>query len=139
MAAYNKFNQFIADVNNEVHNFSTDTIKFYLTNATPLATNTVKANIAEITAGSGYTAGGEIIPIISSTQTGGLYELDVDQTPIVITATGGTVGPFRYLVVYNDTAASDNLISYYDYGSSITLQDTETLTVTPSDNLFTMS
>jgi hypothetical protein len=31
--------------------------------------------------------------------------------------------------MYNDTSASDNLIGYYDYGSSITLNDTETFTV----------
>jgi len=140
MAGYNKFHQFIADVHNGVHNLSTNTIKVYLTNAAPSqADDAVKADLAEITAENGYAAGGVTIPITTSTQTGGNYELDVDETPIVITAAGGTVGPFRYAVCYNSTPANNPLISFFDYGSALTLNDGEKLNITPSDNLFVSS
>jgi hypothetical protein len=139
MAGYNKFNQTIADVFNKVHDFSSDTVKAYLTNATPDSSDAVKTDVAEISAGNGYTAGGVALTVTSSTQTGGTYSVAVDTTPIVLTASGGSIGPFRYLVSYNDTAASDNLISYYDYGSAITVADGENFTITPSSTLFTAS
>lgn len=131
MATGNKFNQFIADVYNGVHNMSSDVIKAYLTNTLPVATNSVKADIAEIAAGNGYTAGGVTIPITSSTQTAGAYSL-VTGTDPVITATGA-IGPFRYVVFYNDTTADDRLIQWYDYGSEVTMSNVgDTFTIDAS-------
>ena len=138
MAIFNKFNQFVADEANGVHNLGSDTLKFMLTNTAPLATNSVKLDITEIAAGSGYTAGGSAVGITSSTQTGGTYSL-VPTADVVFTATGGSIGPFRYVVFYNDTPTSpvDPLISYYDRGSSLTLLDTETFTVDVQATLLT--
>lgn len=127
MAAGNKFNQYIADVYNGVHDFSSDTIKAYLTNTLPVAANSVKADIAEISAGNGYSAGGVTVPVTSSTQTSGTYSLVMGTDP-VITATGA-IGPFQYVVFYNDTAASDSLIQWYDYGSAVTMADGDTFTI----------
>lgn len=112
-----------------MHNLGSDTLKVLLTNTTPVATNTVKANLTEISAGNGYTAGGTAATITSSAQTSGTYKLVLGD--VVFTAAGGSIGPFRYAVLYNDTPTSpaDPLIGWYDYGSSITLADTETLTV----------
>lgn len=112
-----------------MHNLGSDTLKVLLTNTTPVATNTVKANLTEISAGNGYTAGGTAASITSSAQTSGTYKLVLGD--VVFTASGGSIGPFRYAVLYNDTPTSpaDPLIGWYDYGSSITLADTETLTV----------
>jgi hypothetical protein len=129
MATYNKISQFVADLNSKVHNMSADTLRALLTNTAPVATNTVKANLTEITAGNGYAAGGPAITITSATQTGGtLKEILADLT---ITASGGSIGPFRYVAIYNDTPTSpaDPLIAWYDYGSSITLADGESLTI----------
>jgi len=127
MAAFNKFQGFIGYLGLGAVNLNTDTLKVYLTNAAPSASlDDVKTDLAEITAGSGYTAGGD-----DSTNTyseaGGVGTLA--GTDIVWTAAGGSIGPFRYAVLYDDTHASDVLIGWWDYGSSITVLDTETFTV----------
>lgn len=138
MAAFNKFNQFVADRSNGVHNLGTDTLKVMLTNTAPVATNSVKLDITEIAAGNGYAAGGSTVAITSSTQTSGTYSL-VPTADVVFTASAGSIGPFRYVVLYNDTPTSpaDPLISYYDRGSSLTLLDTETFTVDVGATLLT--
>ena len=94
--------------------------------ATPDTGGTVKANLTEISAGNGYTAGGSTITISASSQSSGTYKLVV--ADVTITASGGAIGPFRYAVVYNDTAATDELICWHDYGSSISLNSGETFT-----------
>lgn len=111
----------------KVHNLGSDTLKVLLTNSAPVATNTVKANLTEISAGNGYTAGGTAATISSSSQTSGTYKLVL--ADVVFTASGGSIGPFRYAVLYNDTATNDELIGWWDYGSSITLASGETFTV----------
>lgn len=129
MAAFNKFDVFVENLAEKVHNLGADTLKVALTNSVPLATNTIFANITEIAAGNGYTAGGTATTISSSLQTSGVYKLTI--TDVVFTASGGTIGPFRYVVFYNDTPTSpvDPLIAYFDYGSSISLANGETFTV----------
>jgi len=123
MAAFNKFNQFVEDLAEKVHNLGADTIKVLLTNTAPVAGNSVKAELTEIAAGNGYTAGGTQATIASSAQTSGTYKLVLSD--VTFTAAGGAIGPFRYAVLYNDTptAPADPLIGWYDYGSSITLTD----------------
>lgn len=125
--AFNKFNVFVADRANKVHNLGSDTLKVMLTNTAPVATNAIKTDITEISAGNGYTAGGIALTGITSTQTSGVYKLVSTLDP-VWTATGA-IGPFRYVVLYNSTAASGNLIGWWDYGSSISLAISETFTV----------
>jgi len=129
MATYNKFQCFVEDVAEKVHNLGADSLRVLLTNTAPVATNTIKSNLTQITAGNGYTAGGPTPTISSSAQTSGTYKLVLADA--VITAAGGSIGPFRYAVLWNDTPASplDPLIAWWDYGSSITLLDTETLTL----------
>lgn len=99
-----------------------------LTNSAPIATNSVKGDLTDISAGNGYSAGGTAITITASSQTSGTYKLVGDD--VVFTASGA-VGPFRYAVIYNDTQSSPAkpLIGWYDYGSSISLANGETFTV----------
>ncbi len=124
MSSLNKFNVFVLDLSQKVHNLGSDQLKVALTNSAPVATNTVIANITEIS----YTfASTRNITTTSSTQTSGTYKLVL--TSLVITASGGAVGPFRYVVIYNSTPGSGNLIGWYDYGSAVTLQDSDTFTV----------
>jgi hypothetical protein len=129
MATFNKFHSFVEALAEKVHNLGSDTLKVYLSNATPSASaDLVKADLAEISAGNGYTAGGNQATISSSSQTSGTYKL-VLADPATWTASGGSIGPFQYAVLYNDTAANDELIGWWDYGSAVTLNAGETFTV----------
>lgn len=124
MATYNKFQAFVENVAEKVHNLGSDQLVVALTNTAPVATNTVLANITEIS----YTyCSSRNITTTSSSQTSGTYKLVL--ADLTLTASGGSVGPFRYIVIYNDTPTSpaDPLIGYYDYGTSITLNDPEFL------------
>lgn len=125
MAAFNKFNSFPEAVAEKLHNLQTDTLKIMLTNTAPVATNTIVANIVEIATGNGYAAGGPQATVSSSAQTAGLYSLIL--ADLVITASGGSIGPARYAVLVNATAGL--LIGWWDYGSAFTLATGETLTV----------
>ena len=125
MATFNKFNSFVEDLAEGVHNLATGQLVVALTNAAPIATNTVLANITQITYTNLSTRN---ITTTSSAQTSGTYKLVL--TDLVLTATGA-VGPFRYVVIYNDTPTSpaDPLIGWYDYASSISLATGETFTI----------
>jgi hypothetical protein len=122
MAAFNKFHCLLKDAFEGKHNFAGDTIKVLLTNTAPVATNTIRSQLIEITAQNGYPAGGLTLPVTSSNQTNGLYRVIVSD--ITLTATGA-IGPFRYIVTYNSTSGTNPLISWYDYGSSLTLNTGE--------------
>lgn len=127
MASFNKFQPFVENLAEKVFNLGADTLKVLLTNSAPAAANGVKSDLTEISSGNGYTAGGATASISSSAQTSGTYKLVLGD--VTITASGGSIGPFRYAVLYDDTAASDQLIGFWDYGSSITLADGESITV----------
>ena len=139
MAAAVKFQKFVRDLGLGVHNLDTGALKVYLTNAAPnAATHTVKADLADIAAGNGYVAGGADITGVYA-ESGGTGTLTA--TDVTFTATGGTVGPFRYAILYNDTPTSpaDPLIQYWDYGSAITLADGETFTVDFGASVLTLT
>ena len=116
-----KFNQFVEDLAKKVHNLNSDTLKIMLTNTAPVATNAIKTDITEISSGNGYTAGGTQAAFSSGAQASGVYKLVLSD--VTFTAAGGSIGPFRYAVLYNDTPTSpaDPLIGYWDYGTNITI------------------
>jgi len=130
MATFVKFQNFVEDLGKGVHQLHAagHQLEVYLTNATPsVSADAVKADLLEITNENGYTAPVDIQN--DYTETGGTGTLTgVD---VVITASGGTVGPFRYVVLMNTTPSSplDPLIAYWDYGSAVTLNDGETFTI----------
>lgn len=129
-SAWNKFQGFSEQFARGVHDFDAHTFKVALTNTAPVATQTTW-NVTDHpapAAANGYTAGGTATTISLSETTG---TTTVQGTQVVFTATAGGIGPFRYAVLYNDTATSpaDAAVAYFDYGTSITLGDTETLTV----------
>lgn len=123
MASFNKFNAFVEALAEKVHNLQTDSLKIALTNTAPNSGNAVLADITEIA----YTnLSSRAITVGSSSQVAGLYKLILND--LVLSATGA-VGPFRYVVLYNDTPAGKNLIAYWDYGSAITLSNGDTFTI----------
>ncbi len=123
MATFTKFQPFVEKLAEKAHNLGSDQLVVALTNSAPSAANGVLADITEIS----YTnCSSRNITTTSSAQTSGTYKLVLEDR--VLTASG-TVGPFRYVVIYNDTATNKELIGYYDYGSSITLNSGETLTI----------
>jgi hypothetical protein len=132
MAVYNKFQDYVEQLNKAVHNWSSHTFKAAFSNTSPVATNTVLADITQIATANGYTGGaggGVLLDSVTLTETTGTAKVTIADE--VFTAAGGSVGPLRYVVLYNDSATSpaDALVAWYDYGSSITLLDTETLTI----------
>jgi flagellar capping protein FliD len=132
MAAFNKFNQFVADLASGVHQLQTGTthvLKVALTNTAPTATNTVLANITEVANGNGYTTGGISVGTITGAQTSGTFKLTGGTDPVWTASGAGFTA--RYAVLYNDspTSPADPLIGWWDYGSSVTLAAGETFTV----------
>lgn len=129
MASYNKFLDYVEQVNKGVHNWSTHTFKAALTNTAPVNTNTVFADITEISAGNGYSAGGMTLDSVTLSEAAGTAKVTIADE--VLTAAGGSIGPFQYVVMYNDTATSpaDALVCWFDRGSALTLLDGESLTL----------
>ena len=128
MASYNKFQQFVQDLCEKVHNLSSDQVEVYLSNATPSASlDAVKADLAEISTGNGYT--GPQDTQNTGAEATGTYTLT--GTKVVITASGGSIGPFQYVVLQNTTPTSplDPLIGWWDYGSALTLLTGESFSV----------
>jgi hypothetical protein len=129
MAAFNKYFTFIDELSKAGHNLQTAVFKCALTNTAPTqASDTVwNTTVAPApAAANNYTAGGNSLTTSSATTTSGVFKLVLADT--VFTATAGGIGPFRYAILYNSSATNKS-VGYYDYGSSITLGDTETFTV----------
>lgn len=129
MATFNKFQPFVENLAEKVFNLGSDSLRLALTNTAPVNTQSVFDSVTNHpppAAANGYTAGGNTPAISSSAQAAGTYKLVLADT--TFTAAGGSIGPFRYAILYDDTAAADQLIGWWDYGSSITLLVGETFT-----------
>lgn len=135
MATFNKLNGFVEHLSEGTHNLGSNQLAVALSNtapgseSTPPTGSTAACILANVTQISYTNLSTRNITTTSSLQTSGTYRLIL--TDLVLTASGGSVGPFRYVYIFNDAATSpvDALIGYYDYGSSITLLDGETLTI----------
>ena len=143
MATYNKFNDFTEQQIIGTHDWDANTFKIMLVNSpAPVATNAVKADLTEISSGNGYPGTNTTTITVTGDDPSAGYTT-VKGTQVVFTASGGSIGPFRYAVLYNDTAASKNLVAWWDYGSAVTLQAGDTFTVkfdnTTPGTIFTLN
>jgi len=131
MAAFNKIQDYVEQLNKGIHIWSSHTFKEVFANGATVATNTVLADLTHLSTGGGYTGGaggGLALDSVTLSETTGTAKVTIADE--VFTASGASVGPFRYVTLYNDSATSpaDALIGWYDYGSSITLADGESFT-----------
>lgn len=126
MATFNKFNSFVEACAEKVHNLGADTLTVALCAAAnaPVATNTQLSQLTQI---SYANCSSRVITTTSSSQTSGTYKLVLSD--LVLTASGGNIATFRYVVIYNDTATNDELIGWYDYGSDVTITSGNTFTI----------
>lgn len=126
MATFNKFNSFVEALAEKTHNLGSDQLVVALCAAAnaPVATNTKLSDLTQIS----YTnLSSRNITTSSSAQTSGTYKLILND--LTLSASGGSVATFRYIVIYNDTATNDELIGWYDYGSDVTLASGQNLII----------
>ena len=118
MASYQKFNSFVEALAEKVHNLGADTLKIALSSVSPVAANSVLADLTQIS----YTnLSARTITTTSSGQTSGTYKLVL--ADLTLTASGGAVASFRYITIYNDTATNKELVGFYDYGAVVVMAD----------------
>src|SRR5687767_6267158 len=126
MAAFVKYECFSENLAEKVHNLDADQLNIALSNTAPnVATHTVRADITELATGNGYTQDTHDTTNSTSRAGGTTSVVGVD---VVMTASGGSIGPFRYVILYNTTATNDPLIGYWDVGTATTITDGNTFT-----------
>lgn len=114
-----EFYCFNTDLASKVHNLTADDIRVYLSNAAPSLTFVKKADLAEITIQHGYTGPVSVTPSNASADA----KFTLSGVYITISASGGGIGPFRYIVLFNNTPGTKPLIGWWDVGDSITIND----------------
>lgn len=142
MATFVRFHQFAEDLAKGVHNLATGDLRYVFSNDAPdAAADAVLADLtSRLGTAGGYDTAGIALTGTTAEQTAG--EVPVITDDLTFTPTGADVGPFRYVILYNNTPTSpaDPLIGYWDRGSSITLShvagDSVVLDADATDGLF---
>ena len=134
MVTYNKFNSFVEALAEKVHNLGSDTLKVALTNSAPAATMT---KLSELTGAIASPALDSVtLTVSSSSQTSGTYKLVLEDKTLTASA---DVGPFQYVIIYNDTHLDKPLIAWYDYSSEVTLASGDTFKLDFGTELFSLA
>lgn len=128
------FDSFMGFLGDGTIDLDSDTFKAVLTNTAPtLATDTVLTDITQISGAYGYSTGGVTLTGVAWTEvSAGVWRFDSDD--FEWEASGGSIGPFQYVPIYSDTAASDELVGRYDFGSALTVPDGSFFRVQPGTN-----
>lgn len=142
MATFTEPDILSEDIANKIHDFNSDTFRWVLSNTAPVLTSTfLLSNITQISTGGGYTqmsdGAGGLSTTLSFSRSG--QTTTVSGTQVVLTATGA-VGPFRYLILVNDTPTSplNPVVGWLDHGSAVTMANTDTYTI-PAGAYFTIN
>lgn len=136
MATFTKIDSFVENLAEKKIDLASASLTVALTNTAHTAGWDELADLTQVS----YTyCSSRVLTVGSSAQTSGTYKLVL--ADLTLTASGGTVGPFRYVYIYDDSSTGDKLIAYYDYGSSITLQDADTFTLNfdPTNGFLTLA
>jgi len=141
MARFIIFDKFPGNVGRGLIPLGSATLRAYLSNTTPdLINDQYKGDLAEISAGNGYTAGGVTLGSVTWQESAGSPQgvWVLDSADFQFDASGGSIGPFRYVVFYFLGSGSPNefLAGYLDYGSSQSITDGNSLLATVPDGLF---
>ena len=136
MANYNKFQCFVEDLAEGKHNLASDTLKVALSSSSNAPSASLDVKLADITTIASPAVDSVTLTVSSSSQTAGTYKLVLND--LTMTATGD-VGPFQYVIIYNDDATNDELIAWYDYGSEVTLASGDTFTLDFGTELFSLA
>lgn len=139
MAAFNKYNGFVLDLASKLHDMhtgTTDVFKVYLTNTAPAAGDATNSTTGDLSTANGYTAGGTTIGTITGSQSSGTFSFSGGTNP-AWTASGGSIGPFQYAILYNSTATRK--IGWWDYGTALTVTNGNTFTVSLASPILTIA
>jgi len=136
MATYNKFQCFVEDLAEGKHNLGSDTLKVAFSDASNAPSASADVKLGDITTIATTNLDSVTLSVTSSSQTSGTYKLVVDDKTMTAS---GAVGPFQYVIIYNDTATNDELICWYDYGSEVTLASGDTFKLDFGDQLFSLA
>lgn len=122
---FNSFSEYMAEKKMDFTPTTGDTFKlaFCAAAAAPVATNTILANLTH----AETNADSVTVVVSASGYSGATYTCDF--TDKTITATGGAIPTFRYVVLYDDTVANDPLIGWVDYGGNLDVSVGETFAV----------
>lgn len=127
MVAMVKYEPFIENLTNKIFDLfgTTDTLKVAFHSDAPVAaTDDQLVDLTQVS-GTGYPGTNDTQN--DSTRSGGTVTMTgVD---VVWTAGAADWTSGRYVSLYDDTAAGDELIGSWDYGSAFTLGNGETFTV----------
>ena len=136
MATYNKFQCFVEDICEKKHNLASDTLKVAFSDASNAPSASLDVKLADITTIASPAVDSVTLTVSSSSQTAGTYKLVLADKTMTASA---DVGPFQYVIIYNDTATDDPLIAWYDYGSEVTLAANDTFKLDFGTELFSLS
>lgn len=127
-----KFYSFFDEVMKGGHNFNTDTFKVALTNTAPTTASDTTWSTGTYpapAAANGYTSGGNTLTCTFTAAASNSGTPKIVLSNSTFTASGGSIGPFRYAIVYN-SSKSNKVCWFFDYGSNVTILDTATFGVT---------
>ena len=136
MANYNNFQCFVEDLAEGKHNLASDTLKVALSSNANAPSASLDVKLADITTIASPAVDSVTLTVSSSSQTAGTYKLVLADKTMTASA---DVGPFQYVIIYNDTAANDELIAWYDYGSEVTLASGDTFKLDFGTELFSLA